>query len=65
MKKRIKLWGEKALNVASTFEKKTYRQDLQKQEGHGKVAHERLTELRVTIEWLLAKPWSFSNHPAF
>ena len=31
----------------------------------GLVAHERLTEQRVTIEWLLAKPKSFSNTPAF
>ena len=29
------------------------------------VAHERLTEPRVTIEILLAKPRSFSNLPAF
>ena len=29
------------------------------------VAHERLTEQRVTIEWHLAKRWSFSNLPAF
>ena len=33
---------------------KTYRQDLEKREGCGVVAHERLTELRVTPEWLLA-----------
>ena len=29
------------------------------------VAHERLTEPRVTIGWLLAKPRSFSNRPLF
>ena len=29
------------------------------------VAYERLSELRVTMEWLLAKPRSFSNVPAF
>ena len=29
------------------------------------VAHETLTEPRVTIEWLFAKPRSFSNLPAF
>ena len=29
------------------------------------VAHERLTEPRVTIDWLLAKPRIFSNLPAF
>ena len=29
------------------------------------VAHERLTEPRVTMEWLLAKPRSYSNLPAF
>ena len=42
-----------------------YRWDLEKQEGCGLVAHERLTESRVTIEWLLAKLRSFSNLPAF
>ena len=35
------------------------------QEGCSVVAHERLTELRVTGEWLLAKPRSFPNLPAF
>ena len=29
------------------------------------VAHERLTEPRITMEGLLAKPRSFSNFPAF
>ena len=29
------------------------------------VANERLTEPRVAMEWLLAKPRSFSNLPAF
>ena len=29
------------------------------------VAHERLTEPRVTMRWPLAKPRSSSNHPAF
>ena len=29
------------------------------------VAHETLTEPRVTMEWLLAKPRSFSNLPVF
>ena len=29
------------------------------------VAHERLTEQSATMEWLLAKPRSFSNLPAF
>ena len=29
------------------------------------VAHERLTEPRVTMDRLLAKPMSFSNVPAF
>ena len=33
--------------------------------GSGVVAHERLTEPRVTMEWLLAKLGSFSNLPAF
>ena len=42
-----------------------YRQDLEKQEGSGAVAHETTTEPRVTIQWLPAKPRSFSNHPAF
>ena len=31
----------------------------------GKVTHERLTEPRVTMEWLLAEPRSFSNLPVF
>ena len=42
-----------------------YRQDLEKQEGCDVVAHETLTEPRVTIELLLAKPRTFSNLPAF
>ena len=42
-----------------------YRYDLEKQEGCGVVAHERLTEPRVPMEWLLAKPRSFSNLSAF
>ena len=42
-----------------------YRQDLEKQERCGVVAHERLTEPRVTIEWLLAKQNSLSDLPAF
>ena len=42
-----------------------YREDLEKQEGCGVVAHERLTEPSVTMEWLLAKPRSISNLPAF
>ena len=42
-----------------------YRQDLEKQEGCGRVAHERRTEPRVTIESLSAIPRSFSNLPAF
>ena len=29
------------------------------------VAHKRLTEPGVTMEWLLAVPRSFSSHPAF
>ena len=41
------------------------RQDLAKQEGCGMVAHERLTEPRVTIEWLLPKRNSLSDLPAF
>ena len=43
----------------------TYREDLEKREVFGVVAHERLTEPRVTMEWQLAKPRSFSNLPAF
>ena len=39
--------------------------DLEKQEGCGVVAHERLTEPRITMEWLLAKLRSFSNLSAF
>ena len=41
------------------------RWDLEKNEGCCVVAHERLTESRVTMSWLLAKPKSFSNLPAF
>ena len=41
-----------------------YREDLKKQEGCGVVAHERHTEPRVTIEWLITKSRSFSNLPA-
>ena len=48
-----------------TFFRFYYRWDLQKQEGCGVVAHERLTEPRVKIKWLLAKPRSFSSLPAF
>ena len=33
--------------------------------GSDVVAHERLTEPGVTMDWLLAKPRSFSNLPAF
>ena len=43
----------------------SYRLDLEKQEGCGVVAHARLTEPRVTIEWLLAKGNSLSDLPAF
>ena len=32
---------------------------------YGVVAHKRFTEPRVTMKWLLAKPRSLSNHPAF
>ena len=39
--------------------------DLEKQEGCGVVAQERLPEPRVTIEWLLAKQRSFLYFPAF
>ena len=38
---------------------------LKKQEGCGLVAHESLTEPRVTIEWLLSKRNSLSDLPAF
>ena len=43
----------------------SYRWDLEKRKECGVVAFERLPEPRVTIEWLLAKPRSFSNLPAF
>ena len=36
-----------------------------KQEVYDVEAHDRLTEPRVTIYWLLAKLMSFSNLPAF
>ena len=42
-----------------------YRYDSEKREGCGVVAHERLTEPRVTMDWLLAIPRSFSNLTAF
>ena len=38
---------------------------LEKQGMVGVVAYERFTELRFTIEWLLAKPNSLSRLPAF
>ena len=41
-----------------------YRQLLEKQEEFGMMAHERLTEPRLTMECLLAKPRSFSNLPS-
>ena len=44
---------------------KFYRSDSEKQEGCGEGAHERLIEPQVTMQWLLAKPMSFSNIPAF
>ena len=43
----------------------TYRLDLENQKGCGVVAHERLTEPRASMKWLLGKPRSFSNLPAF
>ena len=42
-----------------------YHCDSEKQEGRGVVAHAKLTEPRFTLEWLLAKPRSFSKLPAF
>ena len=42
-----------------------YRWDLEKQEQCGVVAHERLTKPPITMEWLLAKPRSLWNFPAF
>ena len=53
------------LTIFSKFLIIFYRYDLEKQALCGLVAHERLTEPRVTIEWLLAKPRSFPNLPAF
>ena len=47
------------------FQNIFYHKDLEKQEGCNVVAHERLTEPLVTIEWLLAKPRSFPNILAF
>ena len=38
---------------------------LEKQDGCQVVAHERLIETRVTMEWLLAEQRSVSNPPAF
>ena len=38
---------------------------MEKQEGCGVVAHERLTEPRVTMVRLLAKPRNVSYLPAF
>ena len=61
---QLKFWyGQDFLKHAGLY--CTYRYDLEKQEGCGVVAHERLTEPRVTMEWLLAKPRSFSNLPVF
>ena len=42
-----------------------YRLDLEKQEGFRVVVLERLTEPRVTMEWLLLKGSLFSNLLAF
>ena len=42
-----------------------YRYDSEKQAGYGVVAHERLTEPCVTLEWLLAKRNSLPDLPAF
>ena len=42
-----------------------YREDLKKQEGYSVMVHERLSESRVTMEWLLAKRNSPPNLPAF
>ena len=42
-----------------------YRYDLEKREECGVVAHKRLTEPRVTMNWLLAKSRSLSNLPLF
>ena len=39
--------------------------DLEKLEGCGVVAHEILTEPRVTMDWLLTKLKRFSNLSAF
>ena len=38
---------------------------LKEQEGCDVVAHERVTEPHVIMKWLLAKPRSFLNLPAF
>ena len=42
-----------------------YRWYLEKKEGCGLMAHERLTEQRVTMEWLVPKRNSLSDLPAF
>ena len=42
-----------------------YHEVLEKQGVVSVVAHERLTDPRVTIEWLLAKPSSLSDLPTF
>ena len=42
-----------------------YHEVLEKQGVVSVVAHERLTDARVTIEWLLAKPSSLSDLPTF
>ena len=56
----------KGMDLNDKFLKKLlYRQYLEDQEGCGVVAHGRLTEPRVTMEWLLAKPRSYSNLSAF
>ena len=70
---RIKIWfwGIFKKYIGNLFEArflpfwKKSRILIPNQEGCGEVVHERLNESRVTMKWLLAKPRSFSNLPAF
>ena len=68
----IELSWEDLISGVSTWQfnaksksRKSMTVNSEKQEECGVVAYKRLTEPRVTIEWLLKTPRSFSNLPAF
>ena len=56
------LWRKKGTEVSILI---IYSWDLGKQDGCGVVTRDRLTEPRVSIEWLPPKPSSLSDLPAF